>query len=609
MQLLDKYEKNDPVLPATELLARRVERLAAVRCLPFPKSFFDRLDAIDKRETVITFDSAAPEPGLFYRSYLYFREFGFRAFVKKILQKIGGIPQSCSAVASIPACELTSTTATVPNEKIYVHFKDLLILYSGEASRRLAQLAEALSYAGISTDAIQAQRLHRDHLKWYRGCLLLDLSAKDLPDSFFAACEKNHKAIIADGDKDTLLTIAEHLSGVLLREDKQLNWWKERGVPALYVPRQETDGQLACKLNKVAAEITLTYRPWALHQFVRGLLSPAIAFILPHTKPAGGIQAALEHIRILQASGYDAFVINLEGDETTRMIGESEIWVLNGNVFVPNGHLDKMVATQGTTVQYLDEWQKEGEKYYLVQAQEVLLYPLENSQARQEVSKTYLREDIHYLTVSHWCQQWLKEDYGRDAQLIPNGLDLSLFPFKPRGVKTKTIILIEGNCDLASKNIDESFEIANRLNKDEFYIIFVTNYGEPKEWYVCDEFYRSVPNQEMYQMYQRADILLKTSLMESFSYPPLEMMATGGCVVAILNDGNATYLRDGQNCLLFRHGDVEAGVAAIERLHRDSELRNQIAVNALETAKAMTWDPGKVLAAYCGTSVAEALCI
>lgn len=70
--------------------------------------------------------------------------------------------------------------------------------------------------------------------------------------------------------------------------------------------------------------------------------------------------------------------------------------------------------------------------------------------------------------------------------------------------------------------------------------------------------------------------LLKTSFLESFSYPPLEMMATGGYAVVVPNDGNQEYLIDGQNCLLYQHGDIEKGVEAIMRICDDAELRKKL---------------------------------
>ena len=68
------------------------------------------------------------------------------------------------------------------------------------------------------------------------------------------------------------------------------------------------------------------------------------------------------------------------------------------------------------------------------------------------------------------------------------------------------------------------------------------------------------------------------------------MMASGGYVVAILNDGNAEYLRNRQNCLVYERGDLEAGVAAIEEIARDSSLRATLYEEGLRTAQERSWE-------------------
>ena len=46
-------------------------------------------------------------------------------------------------------------------------------------------------------------------------------------------------------------------------------------------------------------------------------------------------------------------------------------------------------------------------------------------------------------------------------------------------------------------------------------------------------------------------ILIKSSWLESFIYPPLDMMATWGFCIAMLNGVNNEYLKDGKNCLIY----------------------------------------------------------
>ena len=94
---------------------------------------------------------------------------------------------------------------------------------------------------------------------------------------------------------------------------------------------------------------------------------------------------------------------------------------------------------------------------------------------------------------------------------------------------------------------------------------------------------------EVGKIYQSCDILLKTSILESFSYPPLEMMATGGIAVVAPNGGNKEYLRDEENCLLYELGNVDKAAQQIERISTDAELRNKLVEGGLKSAREREW--------------------
>ena len=67
------------------------------------------------------------------------------------------------------------------------------------------------------------------------------------------------------------------------------------------------------------------------------------------------------------------------------------------------------------------------------------------------------------------------------------------------------------------------------------------------------------------------------------------MMATGGVSVVVPNGGNVEYLKDGYNCLFYRQGDIDAGVAAVEKLLNDKKLRDKLIKNGQKTAQAYQW--------------------
>ena len=92
----------------------------------------------------------------------------------------------------------------------------------------------------------------------------------------------------------------------------------------------------------------------------------------------------------------------------------------------------------------------------------------------------------------------------------------------------------------------------------------------------------------MAAIYASCDILLKMSRVESFSYPPLEMMATGGSVVVQEVTGLEEYAIDKENCLIV--ADVASARKAIRRLIDDPALRARLGAAGREAADGMGWE-------------------
>ena len=105
-----------------------------------------------------------------------------------------------------------------------------------------------------------------------------------------------------------------------------------------------------------------------------------------------------------------------------------------------------------------------------------------------------------------------------------------------------------------------------------------------------DKFFNKVPFEEVSKVYKACDILLKTSILESFSYPPLEMMASGGYVVAVPNGGNVEYLKHEENCLFYEQGNIQDGVNSILRISNQKELRENLYKNGIKTANQRNWN-------------------
>ena len=324
---------------------------------------------------------------------------------------------------------------------------------------------------------------------------------------------------------------------------------------------------------------------------------PNIAMILPSLNTSGGVLVAMKHLCMLQDAGFDVFIANTDDAEEWLEVFDHRIPVLNREV--PSGKIDKCpfhatidvgVATLWDTLDFLNRYPRIKKKKYLVQNLETDFY-LPGDPLRLQANATYLDGNgVEYLTISPWCQNWLRDRFGQESVLVPNGLELASFkPIDRDFSRGKIRVLIEGDCGSEYKNVDESFRIVQLLDPEKYEIWYMTYTGIKKPWYRVDNFLGSVPHEQVADVYRQCHILLKTSVLESFSYPPLEMMATGGYVVAVPNDGNAEFLRNGDNCLTYKQGDVKAGARAIDLICSDSSLRRVLHEGGLETAKERDW--------------------
>ena len=332
------------------------------------------------------------------------------------------------------------------------------------------------------------------------------------------------------------------------------------------------------------------YTGYALAEFIKEMYHPNIAFVLPALNISGGIMVALEHCRVLKNAGYDVTIIDTDTAENKWCEFQNvKFPVLDSRGYKFEGVFDKAVATMWFTMNFLEDYANIRKRYYLVQGFETDFYE-PNSPFRVEANQKYCPNiPVQFLTISKWCEKWLESQFEQHPRYLPNGIHSKNYNPVERDFNGKIRILIEGDCGVSYKNVDESFRITNQLDRDKFEVWYLSYNAKPKDWYIVDKFLHKVPFEEVGKIYQQCHILLKTSILESFSYPPLEMMATGGISIVAPNEGNREYLIDGENCLLYPLGNVQKAIEAINRVCIDSDLRNCIYKNGIKTAKSRDW--------------------
>ncbi len=433
-----------------------------------------------------------------------------------------------------------------------------------------------------------------DYRKLPERIASVDINLAPLTDTIFNRAKSENKwveaalvqTVTAASDLGAFAEmVKDGEDGVLCRDEAE---WLEK-LQWLIDDEQARKTIATRAYDRCSRECVTIFHASGLCEWVERHWNPRCAFVLPAMEISGGIRVALLHAEMLVKAGAQVSLFTLEGDEEWYHEGEFHFPVLSAEREKLQGTLDLAAATMWNTADFVAQSGKIKKKMYLVQNFEVGFYP-PGSPYRIGASATYrMRNQMQYVTISRWCQNWLQEEYHTESAYLSNGIDPSFYPKRERNLQGKIRILIEGDCSAEHKNVDESFRIVEQLDPEKFEIWYMSYNGNPKSWYRVERFLHRVPYEKTPEIYASCDILLKTSLLESFSYPPLEMMASGGYVVAVPNGGNLEYLKDGENCILYQQGNLAEAKAAIERILTDAELRKKLDAGAEETVNERDW--------------------
>lgn len=359
--------------------------------------------------------------------------------------------------------------------------------------------------------------------------------------------------------------------------------------------------QLSENAHKIATnDYSTVYTGYTLASFIRERLARNIGFVLPSTDISGGVIVAVKHADILRKAGWDVTLIDAVSKHALKQAKKTYQYrselpgfnVITAHKTKIEAFFDTQVATLWSTVEIIKKHPNVRNRLYFVQNFETDFYIPGTGGPRFAANASYCDQSgVRYVTMSLWCQKWLKDMFGKDAKYVSNGIDIEYYPYRERDFDSgrKIKILVEGDSKSEYKNTDEAFRIINQLDPAKYEISYLSYRKEPKDWYHVDTFYNRIAPEKVGEVYASCDILIKTSILESFSYPPLEMMATGGLAVVVPNGGNVEYLKDGENCLLYQQGDIAAGVAAVERLVADKALRDKLIAGGRQTANDYQW--------------------
>lgn len=401
----------------------------------------------------------------------------------------------------------------------------------------------------------------------------------------------------------------------ILAENTEKAWFE---AMSKLVENKDLREKIAKQARKYVIENcrTIGNRAVRLRDFIEKITPTVIAFGGVNISAlSGGNMVVKKHMNILREAGNIVYgVESMDYHEKDQWLELNRADDKKYDIFRINSHrkadkidlkmsFDQFIATFWGSVAMVDEYiymKKNSKKLYLVQGMEADFYK-GTDKIRRKALATYRNYRIEPITISRWCQSWLRTEFNIDAKYAPNGIDIDNFPYSERNwSKRKVRVLIEGDSASEYKRVDESFKIANKLDRGKFEVSYMSYNAEPKDWYMADNVYIKVPYEKVGKIYNKHDILIKSSVLESFSYPPLEIMATGGVSVLVKNDGNAEYTKDGENALYYQIENINDAVEKIDKLVSDPKRFREIANAGRKTAESYDWRKVKseILALY-----------
>lgn len=168
-------------------------------------------------------------------------------------------------------------------------------------------------------------------------------------------------------------------------------------------------------------------------EYIKKWFTPNIFMVLPQTQIAGGVLVALRHCIFLMKHGYDVTVLNEGSADMKELISfeGNSIPMLNKNDIKIFGSIDTAVGTLWTTMNFVTTYGNIKNRIYFVQNYETNFYKA-GEYFKVKAEQTYLPvvNNIKFITISKWCENWLKEKYHHESMYAPNGIDVKKFFLK-----------------------------------------------------------------------------------------------------------------------------------------------------------------------------------
>jgi len=192
------------------------------------------------------------------------------------------------------------------------------------------------------------------------------------------------------------------------------------------------------------------------------------------------------------------------------------------------------------------------------------------------------------------------EKQGYKTVVIPNSIDISLYPFKKREYSRAKLLWVRSFHRQYNPNmaVDVLAELLKSYPDTELCMVGPDKDGSMKEFreYVtqrglenCVKVTGRLSKEEWIWLSDDYDFFINTTNVDNTPVSVIEAMALGFCVISTNPGGVPHLLQDGVDSMLLQPGDSLTMVEKIIQLINDPDLTAKLSVNARRKAESFDW--------------------
>ncbi len=325
---------------------------------------------------------------------------------------------------------------------------------------------------------------------------------------------------------------------------------------------------------------------------------PNILFFLPdiHQK-AGGVHVIVDIVNYLNINGYFANIL------TERIHEYKEIMIFSPS-FMKNIKEVSPKCIAGTIYPTIFFCETIAKHYNIPCVNFMQGYePCFDNGEIYSWAELACKNSQNILAISEFLQKKCKENFGKEAKVIPNSINTDLLYNSDKQIKDKKQVTFVFRDNFAKGDfiLSEILKLLTLKNYNfEINVIYMREIMFPinNNENLKINFYKGPLNRkEVSNILFKTDIFVDASLMEGFGLMALEAMAAGAVPVMSQSFGVDEYAEDNKNCFIIKEvNNAEKYVEKIEELLKDEEKLKEMSKNAQD--KALEFDIDKNVKKY-----------